>query len=247
MSRNESHTFVVQWSNLDGGISEGPIQVLWSLIDSYKVDIFDVSLSRITRDYIQFLKTSESLSLELTSEFALMASHLVYWKSKALLPDPGFEEDEFDPPLPQELVEKLLEHKKFQIAGQKLGELDRIASGIFSRDTNQVIDEGDSWLDVSLVALISAFHSYLEKAALTEENSKIFDPVEHYSIEEKMDLLLSILEKRGEILFQELFSKKPSRREIVAVFLAVLETVKIKKTQVLQRETFGELKIVKRA
>ncbi len=113
---SQTPEFVVRWNNQDGGLTEGPISVLWSLIDSYKVDIFEVSLARITSDFIQFLRTTQSLSIELTSEFAVMASHLVYLKSKALLPDPGFEEEDYDPPLPKELVDKLLEHKKFQIA-----------------------------------------------------------------------------------------------------------------------------------
>ncbi|EMO59788.1 ScpA/B-like protein [Leptospira santarosai str. CBC1416] len=111
MNEESGKSFVVQWNNGEGGLSEGPLSVLWSLIESYKVDIFDVALSRITRDFLNFLRISETLSLELSAEYALMAANLIYLKSKALLPDPGFEEEDYEPPLPPELVEKLLEHK----------------------------------------------------------------------------------------------------------------------------------------
>ncbi len=248
MSNISENPFVVRWNSLEGGLAEGPIQVLWDLIDSYKVDIFDVSLSRITRDFIQFIKTSEKLSIELTSEFALMASHLVYWKSKALLPDPGFEEDDIEPPLPQELVEKLLEHKKFQMAGQRLGDLDRIASGVFTRESNQVLEEEEAWLDVSLVDLISAFNSLLESISEEKTEIPVYEGYEHYSIEDKMAYILQILEDQNEIKFEELFTKgNPSKKEIVAVFLAMLETVKIRKTRILQNSLFGEIKIVRAA
>jgi len=243
---SQTPEFVVRWNNQDGGLTEGPISVLWSLIDSYKVDIFEVSLARITSDFIQFLRTTQTLSIELTSEFAVMASHLVYLKSKALLPDPGFEEEDYDPPLPKELVDKLLEHKKFQIAGQKLAELDRITAGMFTRDTNQVLDDEETWLDVSLVDLISAFNSILEKESLNEESPAIYEGHQQYSVEDKMEYLLSLLESKGEIHFLDIFNvNKPDKKEIVAAFLAVLETVKIRMCKVVQHKVFGEIKILK--
>ena len=245
---SQTPEFIVRWQNQDGGLTEGPLTVLWSLIDSYKVDIFEVSLSRITSDFIQFLRTSQSLSIELTSEFAVMASHLVYLKSKALLPDPGFEEEDYDPPLPKELVDKLLEHKKFQMAGQRLAELDRLTAGMFTRETNQVLDETEVWLDVSLVDLISAFNSILEQESSNEIEDlvPIYEGVSQYSVEDKMAYLQGLLEKTGEIHFMDLFeTEKPEKKEIVAAFLAVLEVVKIRVCKVLQHADFGEIKIVK--
>jgi segregation and condensation protein A len=243
---SQTPEFVVRWNNQDGGLTEGPISVLWSLIDSYKVDIFEVSLARITSDFIQFLRTTQSLSIELTSEFAVMASHLVYLKSKALLPDPGFEEEDYDPPLPKELVDKLLEHKKFQIAGQKLAELDRITAGMFTRETNQVLEEEETWLDVSLVDLISAFNSILEKESINEELPAIYEGYQQYSVEDKMEYLINLLDTKGEIHFLDIFTvSNPDKKEIVAAFLAVLETVKIRLCKVVQHKVFGEIKIVK--
>jgi len=246
VTKDQEQSFVVRWNNQDGGLTEGPINVLWTLIDSYKVDIFEISLSRITSDFIQFLRTSQSLSIELSSEFAVMAAHLVYLKSKALLPDPGFEEEDYDPPLPKELVDKLLEHKKFQIAGRKLAELDRLTAGMFTRETNQVLQEEDSWLDVSLVDLISAFNSILEKESSNEEEVPLFEGHGQFSVEDKMEYLQQLLDEKGEIHFADIFSSAtPDKKEVVAGFLAVLETVKIRICKVVQHKVFGDIKIIR--
>jgi segregation and condensation protein A len=238
--------FVVRWNNTDGGVTEGPLSVLWSLIDSYRLDIFDVSLSRITTDFIQFLKTAEAISLELSSDFALMAANLVYLKSRALLPDPGFEEEDYDPPLPKELVDKLLEHKKFQMAGTRLGDLEKITSAMFTRESDVVLVEDDKWLDLSLVDLISAFNSILNKEPENEEEPKIFEGVaKNFSIEDKMSYIQEKLNSKGELLFTEIFENDaPEKQEIVAAFMAVLEIVKIKVAKVVQHQVFGTIKLI---
>jgi segregation and condensation protein A len=242
----QPEAFVVRWNNSEGGISEGPLSVLWSLIDSYRIDIFDVSLTRITNDFIQFLKTAESISLELSSEFALMAANLIYIKSRALLPDPGFEEENYDPPLPKELVDRLLEHKKFQMAAGRLGEIEKITSGMFTRDSNVVLADEDKWLDISLVDLIAAFNSILNKEPENQEEPRYFEGVvKNYSIEDKMEYIEGILKEKGEIYFPDIFdSKDPERQEIVAAFMAVLEIVKIKVARVVQHELFDTIKLI---
>jgi segregation and condensation protein A len=238
--------FVVRWNNSEGGVSEGPLSVLWSLIDSYRIDIFDVSLSRITTDFIHFLKTAEAISLELSSDFALLAANLVYLKSRALLPDPGFEEEDYDAPLPKELVEKLLEHKKFQMAGARLGDLEKITSSMFTRESNVVLADEDKWLEISLVDLISAFNSILNKEPENQEEPILFEAVpKNFSVEEKMKIIEEILIQKGEILFPDIFeSEKPEKQEIVATFMAVLEIVKIRLARVVQHQIFGTIKLI---
>lgn len=239
-------TFVVRWNTPDGGITEGPLHVLWSLIESYRIDIFDVSLSRITNDFITFLKTAEAISLELSSEFALMAAHLVYLKSKALLPDPGFEEEDFDPPIPKELVEKLLEHKKFQMASQKLAELEKIALGMFTRETNIVLEDDENWLDVSLIDLIAAFNALLNQDIEKSEEIEILSTFQRkYTVEDKLTFIQEKLKESKEFLFSDLLEEEePNKEEIVATFLAILELVKNKYARVVQHRIFGTIKII---
>lgn len=237
-------SFVVQWNNSEGGLSEGPLSVLWSLIESYKVDIFDVSLSRITRDFLSFLRISETLSLELSAEYASMAANLIYLKSKALLPDPGFEEEDYESPLPPELVEKLLEHKKFQLTAKKLSGMDQTQTGVFRRESNVTLDEEDNWLDVSLLDLISAFHEILESQSVEAEIPTLFTTPHRFTVEEKMEKIFSTLQEKKEVSFPELFEReRPEKAEIVATFLALLELSKQRILRAKQHKLFGEIRL----
>ncbi|PJZ53088.1 segregation and condensation protein A [Leptospira adleri] len=245
MENEESgKSFVVQWNNSEGGLSEGPLSVLWNLIESYKVDIFDVSLSRITRDFLSFLRISETLSLELSAEYALMAANLIYLKSKALLPDPGFEEEDYEPPLPPELVEKLLEHKKFQLTAKRLSDIDLTQAGVFRRESNVTLDDDENWLDVSLLELISAFNEILESKTDEAEIPALLTAPHRFTVEEKMEKILASLREKKEVTFLELFEKEhPEKAEIVATFLALLELSKQRILRAKQHKLFGEIRL----
>ncbi len=245
--KEEDHQFLVKWNTTDGGFTEGPLSLLWSLIESYKVDIFEVSLSRITEDFINFLKHSKNLPLELGSEFTKMAASLVYLKSKALLPNPGFDEIENEPSLPKELVDKLLEHKKFQIAGKKLAELDLIQSSVFKRESNQIImdfPEDENWLDIDLIDLIAAYNSILNREAVNEETPNLLIAESNYSIDDKIRMIEDKLQFQKEIYFSEIFeSEDPETYDIVYSFMALIEIVKLKKVKIKQHKMFGDIKI----
>lgn len=242
----DDNSFIVRWNNSEGGISEGPLNVLWSLIESYRVDIFDIKLSQITSDFLQFIRISSDLSIELGAEFMLMASNLIYLKSRALLPDPGFEEEDYDPPLPPELVERLLEYKKFQMAGKSLGKLDQIAAGVFTRESNQVIGDEESWLDVNLIELIAAFQKILKDAEEPEIPGFILQ--HKFTVVEKISYLESLLEEKSEFTFAEIFtSPSPEKMEIVVSFLALLEIVKVGYAVVRQHKIFGDIKVIRTA
>jgi segregation and condensation protein A len=242
-----SEKFVIRWSNPEGGFSEGPLSLLWSLIESYKVDIFDVSLSKITEDFIHFIKLSKTISIELSTDFLKMAAHLVYLKSKALLPNPGFDEIEEEPKLPKELVEKLLEHKKYQLAGEKLGLIDEVSAGVFKRDTNQILIDfptDDHWLDLDLIDLISAFNSILQQKAVNQEVPNLLIANQDYSIDKKIEKIEELLNEKKEIYFSDIFnSEEPDIDDIVFSFLAILEIVKLKKVSIKQHQMFGNIKI----
>ncbi|MCX7998651.1 MAG: segregation/condensation protein A [Leptospiraceae bacterium] len=249
MESNETKNqeFFVQWNTPDGGLEKGPLSLLWSLIESYKIDIFEVSLAKITEDFINFIKHAQSLPIELGVEFTKMAANLVYMKSKALLPNPGFEETEHDPTLPKELVEKLLEHKKYQIAAQKLAEIDLIQSAVFRRDTNQILinfPEDENWLDVDLIQLISAFNEIIGKKSSNEEAPNLLLVESKYSIQEKIEKIEFKLSQKREIYFSEIFeSDDPDIYDIVYSFMAVLEIVKTKNVRIRQNRMFGDIKI----
>ncbi len=117
---------------------EGPLDLLWNLIRESKLDITEVPLALVTEQYIAYLRMMENLNIQVASEFIVMASELLYYKSKALLPTGELEDEYFVPPLPPDLVERLLEYKKFQAAASSLREQFEKQSDCFYRTAEPV-------------------------------------------------------------------------------------------------------------
>ncbi|MCR9141734.1 MAG: segregation/condensation protein A [bacterium] len=254
--RDPLDNFPVSWLNSDGEPEQGPMYVLWELIESYKVDIFEVSLHRITEDFLHFLQRAGELQVELASSFTVMASRLLYYKSRALLPDPGFEESDDETRLPPELVQQLLEYRKFQFAAERLGDLDETSAGMLTRKTGLVPDTGSAdaneWLDVSLVDLIKAYSNVLERAkgeADEEEEDRYEVEMEEHSVEDKIVYLRSLLVDASSFAFEELFEniQEMSKVEIVATFLALLELTRQGEIILRQKVNFGEIRIFKKS
>jgi len=249
---NEIPGFLVSWQNPDGESEHGPLSVLWQLIESYKVDIFDVSLLKITDDFLQFIRSAGDLKIELVSSFAVMAARLLYYKSRALLPDPGFEEPDQDMRLPPELVQQLLEYRKFQIAAEKLRDLNDVTSGMFRRPSGHHIarekSDDNEWLDVSLVDLIRAYAEIVKKideANAGEYNMEV--TMEEFSVEEKVFNIRKLLEEAVSFAFEDLFSSARKKGDIIATFLAILELVKQGEIVLQQKTIFGEIRIFRKS
>ena len=243
---NEFPGFMVSWPGEDGQIEEGPLTVLWQLIESYRVDIFDVSLLRITEDFMSFLTSSEELRLDLASSFSVMAARLLYYKSRALLPDPGFEEPEEEPRLPPELVQQLLEYRKFQQAAEKLKSIEAITAGMLRRETGLTpdVDTEGEWLDLDLSDLVHAYQAVLDRfrqVAPGEVDLEI--DLDQYSVEDKIDSIRSLLKTAVSFSFHDLFENLESmtRGEIVVTFLAILELVKQSEIIIHQQNKFADI------
>jgi len=112
---------------------EGPLDLLWNLIKKSKIDIIDVSLSQITEQYLKYLQLMERMNIHIASTFILMASQLVFYKSRSLLPAGEIEDEYFVPPLPPELIQKLLEYKKYQLLTVEFDKMIQMQSDIFIR------------------------------------------------------------------------------------------------------------------
>lgn len=245
--------FQVSWTTPEGEAQHGPLSVLWSLIESYRIDIFEVSLLRITQDFLRFLEHARDLQIELASSFAVMASQLLFYKSRALLPDPGFEDTEEEPRLPPELVQQLLEYRRFQLAADRLRELDETASGMLRRPAPPMVTrsaDGNEWLDVGINDLIGAYSALLSRLQKSAEEEKRFEiQLEAVSVEDKIEVLRGLLANNQELSFEELFEglDRMSRAEIIGTFLALLELTRLGEIVIRQRVNFGEIRIFKRA
>jgi segregation and condensation protein A len=228
-------------------VFEGPLDLLLYLIRKEEVDIYDIPIERITGQYMQYMNLMRMLDLNIAGEFLVMAATLMMIKSRMLLPveERRTEEDEDEEDPRWDLVRQLVEYKKFKDAAQHLQERELHRENIFSRegDAVQLGAEPEMALrDVSLFDLISAFNEALQKVQ-KEELREIFS--ERYTVGEKIDAILQILEEQEKIQFVDLFRGSTSRNEIVCTFLALLELIRLKQVQARQDQRFGDIYILK--
>lgn len=246
----ESESFLVSWQTPEGTEEEGPLYVLWQLIESYKVDIFNVSLSKITEAFVEFITRATELRIELASSFAVMASRLVYYKSKALLPDPGFEETDSDDRLPPELIEQLLEYRRFQMASDKLRLLEESASLMSPRPETDLGPGEEVWVQANVVDLIAAYTEVIRRfQKLQKPDHHVELDAQQYSVEDKIQEIETLLTDAVSCDFQDLFSnlEQMDLGEIIAVFLAILELARQRTIIIQQNKQFGDIRIVKRS
>ena len=222
---------------------DGPLDLLWELIKKAKIDITEVSISTITEQYIGYLKLMDTLNVRVATEFVRMASELLFYKSCALLPTGQIEDEYFVPPLPPELVQKLLEFKKFQTASRRLMEEYESRADKFTREN--VLDDiiaVEEYGEVSFFDLLKAFAEVIESQKAIDEKEIIFDEI---LVSDRIELITRLLKERDVIQFGDIFSGRPSRMEVVVSLLAILELARTKMVKLLQHKIFGTIRIVK--
>jgi segregation and condensation protein A len=229
---------------------EGPLDLLVHLIRKNKVDVYDIPIALITRQYLDYLDIMQELNLDVASEFLVMAATLIHIKSRLLLPRPetaaGDPIDEEDPR--DALVRRLLEHDRFKAAAELLHERETLRSAQWTRPDARVEaiagDEYEPELEVDLFTLLSAFKGVLERA---RERPPVPLPPEEISIEARIEQLLSRLSETDACGFEDLFDDAASRPELIVTFLAMLEMIRLKLVRVFQSAQLGAIRVYKRA
>ncbi len=215
---------------------EGPLDLLLHLIEENKIDIYDIPISLITKQYLEYLDLMKELDLEIASEFLIMAAQLIYIKSKMLLPKPEQTEEEEDPR--QQLVEQLIDYIKFKEASKFLKERYEIWSKALPRKTTQ--EEEIFIQDLTIFDLLTAL-----KRILSKTEPKIYLAKETVKVEDKIIEILKFLEIRKSALFHEIFEQKKEKPkakiEIIVTFLAILELMRLKKIKAYQEKPFGKI------
>ena len=227
-------------------VFEGPLDLLLYLVRKQEVDIYDISLEQVTREYLGYLEAFKMLDIDVAGEFVVMAANLIYIKSRTLLPvsqQPPDEEAEEDDPR-WELIRQLVEYKKFKDAAAKLHQRERERERQFARlpEKPEFADGGGSRIigDVGIFDLINAFQKVLARASEQREDLReIFE--ENFTVGEKIDVILDVTARRERVRFEELFRSAASRTEIVVTFLALLELIRLKQLSVRQDDGFGEI------
>lgn len=234
---------------------EGPLDLLLHLIDKNKVDIYDIPIVEITDQYMAYIRKMEEDSLDIMSEFLLMAATLLDIKSRMLLPHEEIEEDE-EPEDPRaELVQQLLEYKMYKTISYELRDRQMDAEHIFYKGPSlpedvlkyeQPVDLEELMSDITLNKLNNIFQQVLKR----QDNRR--DPIrstfgkikkEEVSLEEKMAWTIAFAKAHNTFSFRSLLEASHSKTEVIVTFLCILEMMKAGQIFISQEDTFTDIKI----
>jgi segregation and condensation protein A len=227
-------------------VFEGPLDLLLYLIKKEEVDIYEVNLTRLATQFIEYIETMRLLDLDVAGEFLVMAATLMYIKSRELLPvDQQVQtdgEDEGEDPR-WELIRQLVEYKKFKDAATQLAVLEARQEDVFPRAPGKLEfeTEAPSRAEASIFDLLNAVNAVLQRINQRPDQRDIFE--DKWSVSEKIEQLLKAINECSQLKFSELFAGVTSRSEVVVTFLALLELIRLKQITALQNQAFGEIEI----
>lgn len=226
-------------------IFEGPLDLLLYLVKKDHLNIYDIPIAKITKQYIQYLELMRLLDLNIAGEFLVMAATLMQIKSKMLLPAQENEAvpEEEDPR--QELVRRLLEYEKFKQIACEFRQMETSQKEVFKRpkpeNKSEIIPgKNEIYFEASIFDLITAFSRALENVP-----KELFYEVikDEFTIDQKIHDILHLLLKASSLSLSELFKQAKNKFEIIVIFLAILELVRLKEILARQRGLFDEIEI----
>jgi segregation and condensation protein A len=224
---------------------EGPLDLLLYLIKRERIDVHDIPIAPITRQYMEYLDLMRELSLDVAGEFMVMAATLIHIKSKMLVPieptEAAGDEEQVDPR--DELVQRLLEFQRYKEAAGVLHQQAQIRAAQWTRPDTvlpRFDDAGEEMLEAGLYDLIAAFRELLErrKALIAHEVEGEGPPVE-----QRMEELLAQIREGESLEFLELFASLETKAEMIVTFLALLELIRLRRVRVYQRGMFGPIRV----
>ncbi|EDY86019.1 chromosome segregation and condensation protein ScpA [gamma proteobacterium HTCC5015] len=216
---------------------EGPLDLLLYLIRRQNLDVLDIPIADITRQYMDYIALMQVLDLEVAAEYLVMAAMLAEIKSRMLLPRPVEEDDEEDPRA--ELVRRLQQYERYKKAAEDVDELPRMERDVFAVSAQPPkIERRQPHPDVDLRELLIAFQEVLQRADMFTEHSIRREPL---SVRERMTIVLSRLSEEKFTDFHTLFTYDEGRMGVVVTFLAVLELVKESVIDFVQSEPFAPI------
>lgn len=236
----EVKTFKIP-SVMEGGRKDfdGPLDLLLFLIKKNEVNLYDIPIAKITDQYIAYVTVAVDLELDDMADFHLMASTLLYIKSKMLLPvEFGVDEEAEDPRI--ELVERLIEYQKFRKLSKLMEEKEREAEWVIERKKleRRLPFESEGMLQkIEIWDLLKTFNALMKHLP----SERIIDLYEEVSINEKITLIEELMREKGECVFEDVIVRHGSIMDIVCAFLAILEAVKLRMVCVYQHSFFGDI------
>jgi len=227
---------------------EGPLDLLLHLIKKNEMNVYDIRISTVTQQYLEYLDLMQEMNLDVVGEFLVMAATLIHIKSRMLLPrpDPTQEDPEEDPR--DALVRRLVEHQRFKAAAELLHEKEIQRSAMWTRADGPVAEvvgtAPEPEIEVDLFSLMAAFRQVLERA---RARPRVLLPPEQIPIETRIEQLLERLSETEACGFEELFADVQTRAGMIVTFLALLEMIRLKLVRVFQQSSFTPIRVYKRA
>ncbi|MBI4314091.1 MAG: segregation/condensation protein A [Candidatus Omnitrophica bacterium] len=225
-------------------IFEGPLDLLLFLIKQSHIDIVNLPIARITEQYLEYLKLMQVLDLEIAGDFLVMAATLIQIKSKMLLPpdETAAEEKEEEDPR-AELIRRLMEYQQFKAAAERLHEMERRRSAMFTRvpPEGQALEAEwaeEPFFEASLFDLLTALSDVLKRVPKELFHEIIQD---EFTVEQKIVELRRRLAAEPQVSFSKLFEAAKGKMEIITIFLAILELIRLKEAIARQQEAFSEI------
>ncbi|MBQ1813080.1 MAG: segregation/condensation protein A [Bacilli bacterium] len=221
---------------------EGPLDLLLHLIKKSNIDIYDISLEEITNQYLDYIKAMKEMNLDIASEYLVMASELLEYKSKSLLPKKEEESDEYEEDPKETLIKKLIDYKKYKEITSAFKDLESVRSDIFTK-TPSSIDEYDEKIinndEVSVEDLLEAFKKFMTRKEFEKPlNTKITN--KELSVSERIGSIRNLLKTKKQINFMDLFEVH-TKDYIVVTFLSILEMSKDNEITIEQNDNFGNI------
>ena len=219
---------------------EGPLDLLLHLIKKSNIDIYDISLEEITNQYMDYIHEMEELNLDIASEYLVMASDLLEYKSRSLLPKKEEEKDEEDPK--EELIKKLVDYKKYKEITEAFKELENVRSEVYTKipsDISEYEEKVNNVGELSMEDLLNAFKKFMDRKKFEKPlNTKI--TTKELSVSDRIIKIRELLKDKKELSFESLFDRY-DKDYIVVTFLSVLEMSKNSEIKIIQENNFDNI------
>lgn len=233
---------------------EGPMDLLLHLIDKAEIDIYDIPISHIAEQFLDYIRHMEDINLGVTAEFLVMAATLLEIKSKMLLPNKStsdniqIEMEEIDPRA--ELVRRLVEYKKYKNAAEELRLFEILQSKVYYKPKEDLIDYEDYEIELEGLNMEILLKSISKIIIKRSKKDKVLDiseiQREEYTLEKCMEDIKREIEINESIKFSDLLDEENTKKEIIAFFLSILELIRLKYIKVMQEKDFSDLIIIRR-
>ena len=225
---------------------EGPLDLLLHLVSKYQMDIYDVPITEVIEQYLAYISTLQAMRLEVAGEYMVMASQLMLIKSRKLLPKVA-EETDLEDDLEQDLLSQIEEYRKFKLLGEQLEVKHQERAQYYSKAPTELIYEDAELVhDKTTIDLFLAFSNLLAKKK--EEFSQNHTTIlrDEYKIEDMMVIVREALVEGQQLRLQDLFKETKDLQEVITLFLATLELIKTQEILLIQKESFGDIYLLKK-